>query len=87
MVFDTLIRILLFIPKELLQAAPELEIGSIPLPDNFESSLAAMVSTAKNFFPCELLVFITSTMFELRLLRAQNSLQRRIVSMFPFMNG
>lgn len=73
MVFDTLIRILLEIPRELIKQMPYVSVGQIPLPENFSATLTAMVSTAKNFFPCELLVFICNTMFELRLIRAQRS--------------
>lgn len=82
MVFDTLLHILTYIPKEIIEHVPELHLDEIPIPDNFSSTLRAMVATSKHFFPVEMLSFIVNTMFALRVTRATYTIEHQAFKHF-----
>ena len=87
MVFDTLIHLLLKIPREIFDKIPNVQIGDVPLPYNFMEWLENMLMYSKYFFPMELLCYIISTSLQLRMLRVQIATFRFIKSNIPGMGN
>lgn len=87
MIIDSIINLLLAVPRAILAAVPSVGSMSIPFPVSFSTWLTKMIQYSKYLFPMELLLFILITMTTLRIVRSFMAVFRFVKNLIPGMGG